>query len=61
MSELKCNMLKLDKSVFSNFHDNKLQGLLVAHVDDIIYSGTGKFKINVIKTITEKFKISRYF
>ena len=57
--ELKCNMSKLDKSVFSYYHDNKLQGLLVTHVDDIIYSGTGKFKNNVIKKLTEKFKISR--
>ena len=38
----------------SYYHDNKLQGLLVTHVDDIIYSGTSE-KVK----ITEKFKISR--
>ena len=40
--ELKCKMSKLDKYVFSFYRDNKLQGLLVTHVDDIIYSGTSE-------------------
>jgi hypothetical protein len=59
LQDLGCVVSKLDKSVFRYYLDNKLQGLLVTHVDDIMYSGTGKFRLFVIKKLTEKFKISR--
>ena len=57
--QLKCKMSRLDKSMFYYYLDNKLQGLLVTHVDDIIYAGTGNFRKNVIVKLTEKFQISR--
>ena len=57
--DLNCTMSKLDKSLFMYYEENKFQGVLVTHVDDIIFGGTTKFKNNVIAKLADKFKISR--
>jgi len=51
-------MSKLDKTLFRFYENNKLSGLLVTHVDDVLYSGNTKFNNEIIKTIFKKFKIS---
>lgn len=57
--DLNCKMSKLDKSVFMYYISNKLCGIIVTHVDDLLYGGNGKFKEEVIKPLLGHFKISR--
>ena len=38
----------------------KLEGTLVSHVDDFVYSGTDGWRIRVMDTIMDKFKISEH-
>ena len=58
--QLGCKMSMLDKSVFLYFgNSNKLQGMVVTHVDDLFYCGGTSFKKNIIQPILSKFKISR--
>ena len=47
-----------DKAVFVLKCDGKLQGCLTIHVDDVLYSGTGKM-VNLLKEIAKKFELSR--
>ena len=57
--ELGCVISKLDKCVFCYYEGTKLQGMLITHVDDLIYAGSTKFKQNIIQQIKKKFVISR--
>ena len=58
--QLGCKMSMLDKSVFLYFgNSNKLQGMIVTHVDDLFHCGGTNFKKNIIQPILNKFKISR--
>ena len=60
LCQLGCKMSKLDKAVFCYYDDDaKLLGIIVTHVDDLIYAGTTKFIKNVIQKLTKKFVISR--
>ena len=43
------------------YEDNRLQGVTVTHVDDILHCGTTRFKNTVIKSIYSTFKISRSY
>lgn len=54
-AECKCS--KADPSVFY-YHPLTLEGLLIAHVDDFLWSGTERFKVNVIERLKKTFKIS---
>ena len=54
-----CKMSKLDKTVFRYYVNGKLSGLIVTHVDDLLYSGDTGFHQTVIKSILTTFKISR--
>ena len=56
-----CVISKLDKSLFMYYENNKLQGLVVIHVDDILYSGSTRFKKTVIQSIYDNFKVSRSY
>ena len=47
-----------DQSLFLKFNNNnKLEGFIVIHVDDFLYSGTADFHKNVIAELTRKFII----
>ncbi|XP_063683937.1 uncharacterized protein LOC134818355 [Bolinopsis microptera] len=56
-----CEISKLDKSLFRYYENNRLQGVMVTHVDDILHCGTTRFKNTVIKSIYSTFKISRSY
>ena len=59
--ELGCEISKMDKSLFIYYENNKLQGLIVTHVDDMLYCGSGRFKQKIILCIFKIFKISRTY
>ena len=52
-----CKCSKADPSVFYYFTQD-LEGLLIAHVDDFMWSGTENFRIAVIERLKNIFKIS---
>ena len=56
-----CIISQLDKCVFRFVQGGKLQGLLVTHVDDLLYAGTVKFKREIIAGVRQNFKISRMY
>ena len=50
-----------DEAMFLWYDKNmKLEGTLVSHVDDFVYSGTDGWRIRVMDTIMDKFKISEH-
>ena len=49
----------LDESLFCYYVNNKLSGVVVTHVDDLLYAGNTRFKTDVIQHVTKTFKISR--
>ena len=53
-----CKNSKADPSVFYYF-TNELEGVLIIHVDDFMYSGTDKFHAIVIQHLKTTFKISK--
>ncbi|KAL5255720.1 hypothetical protein ACHWQZ_G011070 [Mnemiopsis leidyi] len=55
----RCQISLLDKSLFLYYEGNKLQGITVTHVDDLLHCGTTRFKNTVIRSIHNTFKISR--
>ena len=57
--EAGCVNSKLDKSLFCYYVNNKLCGLIVSHVDDLLYCGNTKFRTEVIQHVRKTFKISR--
>ena len=59
ITKMGCEMSKIDKSLFMYYENNKLQGMIVIHVDDILHSGSTRFKKTIIKSIYDKFKVSR--
>ena len=52
-----CKCSRLDSAVFT-YHNGGLQGLLMSHVDDFLWSGTEMFKTSVIDRIRKTFQIS---
>ena len=56
--KLGCEVSRLDPAVFSYHTNNGLQGLLMSHVDDFLWSGDEIFKTSVIDKIRGIFKIS---
>ena len=58
--ETGCYLSKLDQSVFRFYDDrNCLAGILVSHVDDLLYAGNTKFHREIMKQVLSCFKISR--
>ena len=58
--ELGCKMSKIDKSVFMySLNGNKLQWIVVTHVDHFSYCGGTTFKNNVMQSIHNKIMHSR--
>ena len=58
LSRLGCKHTKLDQSLFF-YYTNKLEGILISHVDDFMYAGTQDFQVNVINNLKQTFKISK--
>ena len=53
-----CKCSKLDPSLFT-FHENEqLQGILIIHVDDMLWSGEDNFRMKVIDQLRATFRIS---
>ncbi|KAL5272502.1 hypothetical protein ACHWQZ_G000641 [Mnemiopsis leidyi] len=59
LKNMNCKISILDKSLFLYYEGNKLQGITVTHVDDLLHCGTTRFKNSVIRSIHNTFKISR--
>ena len=55
-----CVMSRLDKSVFIWYDENnKFSGIIVTHVDDVLFAGNTKFNNTVMKPLLKTFKVSR--
>ena len=59
LKSMNCKISILDKSLFLYYEGNKLQGIIVTHVDDLLHCGTTRFKNSVVRSIHNTFKISR--
>ena len=58
--EIGCKISILDQSVFRYYDDkNNLIGMVVSHVDDLLYAGSTRFHQECIRQLLGKFKISR--
>ena len=58
--EIGCKISILDQSVFRYYDEkNNLIGVLVSHVDDLLYAGNSKFHRECMKQVLATFKISR--
>ena len=57
LCEVGLKMSQYDKAMFYLF-DTKLQGVVIIHVDDLLYAGTTKFQ-DMMKKISQRFKISK--
>ena len=49
---------KYDDAVFYLFDNNKLEGILCAHVDDFCWGGSTQFELKIINFIKQSFQIS---
>ena len=55
-----CRISVLDQSLFRFYNDrNCLCGILVTHVDDILYAGNAQFQREVMRQVQSCFKVSR--
>lgn len=59
LQNLGLKISSIDPAVFYELEDDCLNGLILAHVDDLIIAGYEKFNTKLITAITEKFKISK--
>jgi len=55
--KLKCKQSHLDKAVFRWYHNDKIEGILVLHVDDFLVTGTERFYQCVMEVLGEKFQV----
>lgn len=53
-----CKCSKLDPSLFIYHENGELQGILIIHVDDMLWSGEDNFKFKVIDQLRATFRIS---
>ena len=59
LTERGCIMSVLDKCVFRYVRNDKLHGIVLTHVDDLLYAGTPTFHREIIDRVRRDFKISR--
>ena len=59
LESLGMTTLNLDKAVFMWKSRAEVQGVMILHVDDILYFGTKQFDQDVVQKFKETFKISR--
>ena len=57
--KLGCIQLPVDPTLFYWFHNEKLCGLFLMHVDDFVWGGTSDFEMIVIDKIRSKFEIGK--
>ena len=53
-----CKCSKLDPALFIYHANSQLQGILIIHVDDMLWAGTHNLAVNVIDKLRSTFKIS---
>lgn len=53
--QLKCEQSKLDPALFYWFHEGKLEGLFLMHVDDFLWAGSELFNVAIISPLRKKF------
>ena len=58
LTDLGMRVSRFDKAVFT-YRESSLEGILMVHVDDMLYFGTEAFMDKVITPLKKKFKISR--
>lgn len=59
MQNVDTTMSVLDQSLFMYYENNRLQGLTVMHVDDIMNAGSTRFKKTIVKSIHDTFKVGK--
>ena len=60
--DMKCSQGLLDKAVYRSYDARgKLSGIILIHVDDVLYAGTLTFRNTVIKGLINHFEISKSF
>ena len=52
--QLKCEQSKLDPALFYLFHEGKLEGLFLMHVDDFLWAGSELFNVTIISPLRKK-------
>ena len=57
--KLGCKQSHLDKAVFRWYYQEKLEGVILLHVDDFVLTGSNLFNEHVEKELIKKFKIGR--
>ena len=58
LTELGMEVGKLDKALFT-FKDQGLEGMIIVHVDDMLYVGTSKFLQRIMEPFKERLQTSR--
>lgn len=59
LKNLGCSQSKLDPSLFFAQNGSNLEGVIVIHVDDFLWSGTTDFKLRIIDGICKKFDVGK--
>lgn len=59
LAELGVGTLKVDGAVFLWRKKEEVEGVIIVHVDDMLYFGSQEFHLKVIKKLKNTFKISR--
>ena len=54
---LEATVCNVDQGMFLWFNGNILYGILVYHVDDMIWGGTAEFKNSIIAVLEDKFHL----
>ena len=57
--DLKCKQSHLDKAVFRWYNNNKLEGIILLHVDDFLVTGSNRFYDLVVQHVVTKFKVGK--
>ena len=60
LTSLGCQRCMYDKALFFYYVGNKLNGLIIMHVDDFIFCGSLKFNNDVLKPLKTKYDISKH-
>ena len=58
LADLGMKKSRYDEAIFFWHKEEKLQGVLAAHVDDFFWAGTHSFKDEVLQKLTETFRVS---
>ena len=59
MLKLTCEQSHLDKAAFRCYYQEKLDGVILLHVDDFFLTGSNLSNEHVVKELIKKFKIGK--